>query len=131
MFRVLIVDDEPHVTRLVQQRLRSEGYEAVTASNGMAALALLEEQWPFHAIVTDYNMPKMDGQQLCTAVRERFSGERIAIYLVTARIDDPLRDWAEGLPRVEYMEKPLSLQDLISRLAKEFADRGAADEDEV
>jgi CheY-like chemotaxis protein len=120
MQRILVVDDEPHVTRLIQKKLRSEGYDAVTACNGMDALAKLSKDGPFDAVVTDYNMPKMDGRQLCESIRERYSGEDIRIFLVTARLEEPLREWAEGLPRVEYIEKPISLQDLLGRLAKSF-----------
>ena len=121
MRRILIVDDEPHVTRLVQQKLRSEGYDAVTAGNGLEALARLESEGPFHAVVTDYNMPKMDGRQLCESIRARYSNQELYIFLVTARPEKPVRAWAEGMPRVEYIEKPISLQDLLRRLAKCFA----------
>ena len=120
MRRVLVVDDEPHVTRLVQQRLRKEGYDTVTAGNGMEALSKMESEGPFDAVVTDYNMPKMDGRQLCEAIRDRYAGSSIVIFLVTARIEEPLRDWADGLPQVSYIEKPLSLRDLVARLAKHF-----------
>ncbi len=121
MHRVLVVDDEPHVTRLVQQKLRSEGYDAVTAANGMEALSTMTTDGPFDAVVTDYNMPKMDGRQLCEAIGERFSGDDIPIFLVTARLEAPLKDWADGLPNVEFIEKPLSLRDLLGRLEKCFA----------
>jgi len=125
MKRILVVDDEPHVTRLIQQRLRAEGFDAVTSANGMDALGKLESEGPFDAVVTDYNMPKMDGRQLCEAIRERFAGEPIFVFLVTARLEKPLRDWAEGIPSIQYIEKPLSLQDLLRRLEKCFASEEA------
>ncbi len=121
MRRILIVDDEPHVTRLIQQKLRGEGYEALTAGNGMEALAKLEAEGPFDAVVTDYNMPKLNGRQLCESIRERYANQPMHIFLVTARAEPPLRTWAEGMPRIEYIEKPISLQDLLRRLAKCFA----------
>ena len=119
--RVLVVDDEPHVTRLVQQRLSAEGYEVKTASNGLKALQEMESDGPFDAVVTDYNMPKMDGRQLTESIRERYAGQAIYIFLVTARLEQPLRDWAESRPTVTYIEKPVSLQDLCDRLSKCFA----------
>ena len=122
MKRILVVDDEPHVTRLVQMSLQRDGYEVETASNGMEALTRLEADH-FDAVVTDYNMPKMDGRQLCEAIRQRFAGREIFIFLVTARLEAPLREWAEGLPSVQYIEKPVSVQDLRRRLAKCFAPR--------
>lgn len=118
MHRILIVDDEPHVTRLVQMKLRAAGYDAVTACNGLEALDKLENEGPFDAIVTDYNMPKMDGRQLCEAIRERFEGEDIYIFLVTARLEQKLREWAGGRPQVEYIEKPVSVRHLLERLDK-------------
>lgn len=121
MKRILVVDDEPHVTRLVAQRLSREGYETRTAGNGLEALSCFDSDGPFDVLITDYNMPKMDGRELCENVRERFSKDELHIFLVTARAEDPLRDWAGGAPCVEYIEKPISLQDLVRRLEKCFS----------
>ena len=120
--RILVVDDEPHVTRLVRQKLLNEGYEAVSAGNGLEALNVLEQEGPFDAVVTDYNMPKMDGRQLCEAIRERYQGNEIFIFLVTARLEEPLRVWASEMRAVEFIEKPVSVRDLLGRLEKCFAD---------
>lgn len=131
--RILVVDDEPHVTRLVKQRLSSEGYEVVTAPNGLKALQILETDGPFDVVITDYNMPKMDGRQLTESIRERYADSRMSVFLVTARLEQPLRQWAEGQPTVSYIEKPVSLQDLCERLAKCFArhEGDSPDPDEV
>lgn len=120
--RILVVDDEPHVTRLVKQKLSREGYDVQTAGNGLEALQALTEDGPFDAVVTDFNMPKMDGRQLCESIRERFSGERIHVFLVTARLEDNLLKWVGDMPTIQYIEKPVSLQDLCRRLAKCFAE---------
>ncbi len=129
MSRILVVDDEPHVTRMTKMKLEAEGYEVVTASNGQAALDLLSTVARFHALVTDYNMPKMDGRELCEAIRERHRGEEICIFLVTARVEGALRTWAEGKPQVEYIEKPLSLRELSGRLAKRLSSGSATKPD--
>jgi DNA-binding response OmpR family regulator len=115
MARILVVDDEPHVTRLVQQRLRGAGYEVDTARNGLEAIGCIEAS-DYAAIVTDYNMPQMDGRQLVEWVRKERAGKDIGIYLVTARLEERVRAWAEGMPSVEYIEKPLSVRDLLARL---------------
>jgi len=124
MRSILVVDDEAHVTRLVQMHLEDEGYEVVTACDGVDALEKIEAQ-KFDAVITDYNMPRMDGQQLCKAVRERYAGSELVLFLVTARVDDILREWTEGIPRVQYLEKPLSLRLLSSELSKIFPDAPA------
>lgn len=126
--RILVVDDEPHVTRLVKQKLSGAGYEATSATNGLAAIEMVENHGPFDAIVTDYNMPKMDGRQLCEAVRGRYPEAKIQIYLVTARLEGPLRSWAECMNDVEFIEKPLSMRDLLGRLEKLFTTRESAPE---
>ena len=126
MARILVVDDEPHVTRLVQQRLRSAGYEVDTARNGLEAISCIEAS-DYAAIVTDYNMPGMDGRQLVEWVRKERAGQDIGIYLVTARLEERVRTWAEGLPSVDYIEKPLSLRDLIARLESRFRKAEARD----
>lgn len=121
MKRILVCDDEPHITRMTQRKLESSGYEVVVANNGADALERMEREGPFDALVTDYNMPKMDGRELCEAVRERFAGEEIFIFLVTARLEDSLRLWAESVPGVRYIEKPLSLRILLGQLEKCFS----------
>ena len=121
--RILVVDDEPHVTRLMKQRLRREGYLVEVAHNGLDALTCLTDDGPFDVVITDYNMPKMDGRQLCEAILERFAGEEIYVFLVTGRLEERLLKWVESMPSIEYVEKPVSLQDLCRRLAKCFAHR--------
>lgn len=118
MARILAVDDEPHVTRMVQQQLRARGYEVETACNGFDAINHLAKDSNFDVVVTDYNMPKMDGRALCEAINDQFPDKELFIFLVTARIEQPLRDWADNFPRVEYIEKPLSVRDLVGRLEK-------------
>lgn len=129
MPRVLAVDDEPHVTRMVKQRLQSKGYDVMTAPNGFEALQTLSSEGPFDVVVTDYNMPKMDGRQLCEAINQRFPEHQMYIFLVTARLEQPLRDWATDFPRVEYIEKPLSVRDLLGRLEKCLGPDGEEVED--
>ena len=65
---VLLADDEPCITHMVGSVLRGRGMEVITARNGADALALALEKRP-HLIVTDYQMPKMDGLQLATRLR--------------------------------------------------------------
>ena len=112
---ILVVDDERHVTRLIRLRLEGAGYQVETAHDGTEALERLE-RGGFDAVVTDFNMPRMDGQELCEAIRARFPEHPLPIFLMTARIDSALRAWAESLPGIDYLEKPISLRELVSRL---------------
>jgi DNA-binding response OmpR family regulator len=127
MARVLVVDDEPHVTRLVQQRLRSAGFEVDTARNGLEAIERLQAN-DYGFVVTDYNMPQMDGRELVEWIRDRHAGQDLVVYFVTSRLEEQVKAWAIGLPSVEYIEKPLSVTDLLGRLERRLAK--AADDDD-
>jgi CheY-like chemotaxis protein len=115
---VLVVDDDPSVRRVVERIVRSQGHEAFGASSGREALALLEFN-SFDLIVTDINMPDMDGIELILAVRERGrTTPMIAISgggLVDA--NSLLKD-AQVLGAVEIVNKPFpvtEMRDVIAR----------------
>src|ERR1035437_6932309 len=66
--RVLVVDDEPQITRVLRTVLTSQGYEVQTAGEGEAALAIFTE-WHPELVITDLFMPRMDGLELCKRIR--------------------------------------------------------------
>src|SRR3982751_1504067 len=66
--KVLVVDDEPQITRVLKTVLASQGYQVRTAADGAVALALFSE-WRPHLVLTDLCMPHMDGMDVCRRVR--------------------------------------------------------------
>ncbi|HYE72275.1 MAG TPA: response regulator, partial [Blastocatellia bacterium] len=68
-FKILLVDDEPQITRVLRRGLMAQGYEVLTANDGDEALTLFI-QWKPHLVVTDLSMPNLDGLQLCRKIRE-------------------------------------------------------------
>ena len=68
-FRVLVVDDEPQITRVLKTVLNSQGYDVRTAADGESALAGFKE-WSPELVITDLYMPHMDGVELCRRIRE-------------------------------------------------------------
>ena len=125
MKNILIVDDEPHVTMLVQQFLQRAGYQVTTALNGEQALSIAKQNRP-DVIVTDVQMPKMNGMQLCERILQQEEASPFLI-LMTSRTDREIRIWAENYPMIELMEKPLSMRKLINRINTFFAE-GKSDE---
>lgn len=67
--KILLVDDDPAILRILTKWLEKEGYEVRQAEDGRLALAAIEEECP-DFLITDWEMPGMDGPQLCRAVRE-------------------------------------------------------------
>lgn len=123
MKSVLLVDDEPHVSRVAKLSLERAGYEVELASNGEEAMAVLLAR-PFDALVTDIQMPRMDGRELLEQIEARIPDRKFFIFIVTSRPDDEHREWAETLTRTEFIEKPLSLRHLISRLQHHLGGAG-------
>lgn len=79
MARVLVVDDEPDIRFLLRRLLEGRGFEVDEASDGQAALELLEQDLP-DALVTDGEMPRMDGGELIQRVRDHGTGTPIVLW---------------------------------------------------
>jgi two-component system, OmpR family, response regulator MprA len=111
--RILIVDDDPPVLRMLVRTLDAEGYETVAAPDGGAALATIERSMP-DLVVLDVAMPGLDGLQVCRRLREK--GVGIPVLLLTAR--DTVEDRVAGLDAGadDYLVKPFALKELKARL---------------
>ena len=109
---VLVVDDDVHILRLMRRILELEGYRPLTASNGDAALSLLEEESP-NLVLLDIMMPDMDGYTVCRRIRE-FS--QIPIIMVTAKDDEEEKVQGLDAGADDYVTKPFSARELVARV---------------
>jgi CheY-like chemotaxis protein len=122
--RVLLVDDEPHVLRVLKLMLEREGYAISIARSGAEALAAVREHVP-DVLVTDIQMPGMDGRELCIALERDFPQRAFLVLVMTSMTDREHREWAARLPNLDFVEKPISPRRLIERLARHFAQQPA------
>lgn len=120
MKKILIVDDEPHVTMVLKQFLERSGYQVKTTFNGQQALAEINQNMP-DIVITDVQMPKMNGIELCETINREIPELQKLIIVMTSRTDSDIRTWASPLKHVELMEKPISMRRLTSRLNDFFA----------
>ncbi|MCB1753925.1 MAG: response regulator [Gammaproteobacteria bacterium] len=118
--RILVVDDQSHINRILKRSLAQKGYVVETASHGKQALDMLREE-SFDAIITDYQMPHMDGVTLCEAYTGEFPGNATLMILSTAVADEKLQEWAERMPNTLYLEKPVSMRRLSDILSEYFS----------
>src|ERR1700722_10959489 len=111
--RVLVVDDDPPLQRMLRRTLAAEGFEVTVAGDGGAALAAAERFAP-DVIVLDVAMPTLDGLAVCRRLRAK--GLPTPILMLTAR--DAVADRVAGLQAGadDYLVKPFAVQELIARL---------------
>ena len=124
MRSILIVDDEPNVSRVTRLCLERAGYEVEIAPDGIEALERL--RWrEFDALLTDIMMPRMTGRELCKLVREQMAERDMPIFVMSSSIEPEHREWAARLGNTVFIEKPVSLKSLVQELGAVLA---AADE---
>jgi DNA-binding response OmpR family regulator len=125
MNTVLVVDDDPDVRRLVEMKLRLDGVETLTASNGAEALALLEKT-RVDVVILDIMMPEMDGVEACRRIRDIPRLANLPVLMLTARAQ--LADIERGFEvgATDYMVKPFSPRELADRVASLLTHEGAA-----
>ena len=111
--KVLMVDDESRMRKLVKDFLTRAGYQVLEAGDGMEAMDLFYEDKDIALIILDVMMPKMDGWQVCREVREH---SKVPIIMLTARSEE--RDELQGfeLGVDEYISKPFSPKILVARV---------------
>jgi len=114
--KVLVVDDEPGVRRLLQTSLADWGYEVVAASRGEDAWALMQHDDAPSLAIVDWTMPGMDGLELCQRIRGLAGRQRPYVIFVTARARP--QDVVTGLEAGadDYLVKPFNLQELRARV---------------
>jgi DNA-binding response OmpR family regulator len=110
---ILVVDDEPTIADVVASYLRREGYEAVTASDGPAAVAAAERHPP-DLVVLDVMLPGFDGLQVMARLRQR---RAVPVILLTARGEEADRVVGLRLGADDYVVKPFSPAELVARVA--------------
>jgi two-component system KDP operon response regulator KdpE len=110
--KILVVDDEPPIRKLLRMGLTSQGYEVLEAPNGKAALELLAEK-PALAIL-DLGLPDMDGLDLLRRIRGR--QEDLPIVVLSSRGDEAGKVAALDLGADDYVTKPFGMEELFARM---------------
>lgn len=118
--RILVADDEPHLTRVIEIFLRREGYVVDVVRDGRDAMDYILRRPP-DALVTDINMPRMTGKELCLELERQLPQREFKIIVLSSSTDREHRDWSNRMRNTVFMEKPVSMRLLVSMLATDFA----------
>jgi DNA-binding response OmpR family regulator len=113
--RILIVDDDPAIVRLVKDKLENAGFEVFTASSGHQALDVINRRGMPHLAIVDINMPGMNGFEFCEAIQQ-FSDLPV-IFLSAVDEEDTI---IQGINRYaeDYVTKPFSPRELLARVQR-------------
>ena len=122
--KILVVDDEASVRKLVASYLDREGYQVLEAADGLEALKLARTQHP-DLVVLDLMIPGIDGLEVCRILR---SETDIFIIMLTARTEETDKLLGLGLGADDYLTKPFSPRELVARV-KAILRRGRAEVD--
>ena len=112
---ILIADDEPNQLELMSFNLSNAGYSIIKATNGKEAIELIENHFP-DLIILDWMMPKMSGIDVCRTLRSRSETKQIPIIILSARSEDSDKSLGLDTGADDYISKPFSPKELISRV---------------
>ena len=110
--KILVVDDELDIVKVVRAYLEQASFRVITASDGQQALAVFSHEQPY-LIVLDLNLPKMDGLDVCRAIRRESS---VPIIMLTARVEETDRLIGLEIGADDYIVKPFSPREVVARV---------------
>lgn len=109
---ILVVDDEPQITRVLRTSLSAQGYDIRVANSGEMALEIMKD-WSPNLIITDLSMPSLDGIQLCRRVR---AASQIPIIVLSVREKEQQKVEALDAGADDYVTKPFGMNELLARV---------------
>ncbi len=121
--KVLVVDDEPDLLKLLEFLLRHEGYEVVSARDGMGALEAAQRERP-DLILLDVVLPDMDGREVCRRLRNSPATAGTPIWMVSARTQNADIEQSLQAGADKHVAKPFKPRDITASIRKTFS--GAA-----
>lgn len=113
--KILLVDDEPDILEIVGYNLSSEGYQVITAENGIEAVKKAKKEKP-HLIIMDVMMPEMDGIEACEQIRKNSDLSNTIITFLTARGEDYSQMAGFDAGADDYITKPIKPKVLVSKV---------------
>jgi two-component system, OmpR family, KDP operon response regulator KdpE len=123
---ILVVDDEPQITRVLKTTLSSQGYGIRTAADGNEALHEMKT-WSPDLVITDLRMPNMDGLELCRHIRAQ---SRVPIIVLSVKGEEAVKVKALDAGADDYVTKPFSIKELLARVRAAFRRTAAPEETE-
>ncbi len=113
--KILVVDDEVAIVRVLRDRLETEGFEVLTAYDGLQGIEIAQKEQP-DLIIMDITMPNMDGITAAKLLREKPETARIPIVMLTARGQETDEQAGYQAGAILYLTKPFSTRQLVREI---------------
>ncbi len=117
--KILVVDDEKDIRETLRQGIILSGYECISADSGDAALDLMRAH-SVDIVISDINMPEMDGIELLRHIKARFDA---SVIIMTGYVDDFTYEEIVGLGASDFIQKPVRLKEIVARLQRVLLER--------
>jgi len=114
--KIMVVDDEPQILKVLRAYLEKSGFQVVSAADGNSALAIFKREKP-DFLILDLNLPGMDGLDVCKAIRRE---SNVPILMLTARVEEADRLIGLELGADNYVIKPFSPREVVARVRTIF-----------
>ena len=118
--KILVVDDDVHIRRVIELKLKKRGYRVLSAVNGQDGLNKIQTEQP-DAVITDIMMPKLNGRMLVTKTNGLKKNRRFLTIVMTNRVASEDRIWVKQMDDTILMKKPFSPAQLLSCVDAYFA----------
>src|SRR5271156_1207413 len=123
--KILIVDDEPQITRVLRTALSTQGHTLRIAANGVEGMEAVHE-WKPDLVITDVSMPQMNGIELCREIR---AVSEVPIIVLSVRNQDLMKVEALDAGADDYVTKPFSIQELQARVRAQLRRNTSANDE--
>lgn len=125
-YQVVVIEDDPEISYIIQSSLQMAGFEVHAADNGRAGLELVREVLP-DAITLDIKIPKMNGYEVCAAIQTDAKLSGLPILVLTALLDDvgeeEEEEWRNRLGIADFIIKPFEPSNLVDRVQRAIENR--------
>lgn len=123
--KILVIEDDPAISRLVDYSLRHEGYEVITATNGLEGVKKAHSEAP-DLVILDVMLPGLDGFEICNRLKSEPETASILILMFSAKAQEIDKNTGLKVGADDYLPKPAAPAEIVNRVAKLLARKGSA-----
>jgi DNA-binding response OmpR family regulator len=122
--KILVIEDDPAISRLVEYSLRHAGYEVITAANGLEGIKKAHNDAP-DLVILDVMLPGMDGFEICHRLKSEPDTASLLILMFSAKAQEIDKNTGLKVGADDYLPKPAAPAEIVSRVAKLLAKKGS------